>query len=70
VPTPHDLFGLLRVEECALAEFFGRDEWPLVEAQAIPGLSTMLNGQTPSNPVLRPVLTGRAFQLLVRAGCV
>jgi hypothetical protein len=69
-PTPHDLFGLLRVEERALADFFGRDECPLVEAQAIPGLSTVLNGTPPSDPVLRPVLTGRAFQLLVRAGCV
>ncbi len=65
-PAPHDLFGLLRVESHALGEFFARDEWPLAEAQAIPGLSVTLNGQFPPHSTLRPVLTGRAFQLLVR----
>ena len=69
-PAPRDLFGLLRVENHALAEFFARDEWPLAEAQASPGLSVTLNGQLPPHPILRPVLTGRAFQLLVRADCV
>jgi 8-oxo-dGTP pyrophosphatase MutT (NUDIX family) len=67
-PAPHDLFGLLRVEDDALAEFFGRDTWPLEEARALPGLTATLNGQPPHNAVLRPVLTGRAFQLLVRSG--
>ncbi|RLC99576.1 MAG: hypothetical protein DRI77_02450 [Chloroflexi bacterium] len=65
-PAPHDLFGLLRIEPHALADFFARDEWPLAEAQAIPGLSVILNGQLPPHPIMRPVLTGRAFQLLVR----
>ena len=69
-PAPHDLFGLLRVENGTLAEFFARDEWPLKEAQALPGLSFVLNGELPSETVLRPVLTARAFQLLVRDGCV
>jgi len=69
-PAPHDLFGLLRVENRALAEFFARDEWPLEEAQALPGLSIVLNGQLPPSPILRPTLTARAFQLLVRAGYV
>ncbi len=68
-PAPHDLFGLLRVENSGLAEFFARDEWPLAEAQAHPGLTVVLNGPPPPGPILRPVLTGRAFQLLVRAGC-
>ena len=68
VPVPRDLFGLLRVENHALAEFFARDEWPLGEAQAHPGLSIVLNGQPPPGPILRPILTARAFQLLVRAG--
>ncbi len=68
VPAPRDLFGLLRVENHALAEFFARDEWPLDEAQAHPGLSIVLNGQPPPGPILRPILTARAFQLLVRAG--
>ena len=68
VPVPRDLFGLLRVENHALAEFFARDEWPLDEAQAHPGLTIVLNGQPPPGPVLRPILTARALQLLVRAG--
>ena len=70
VPAPRDLFGLLRVENRALAEFFARDEWPLDTAQALSGLTITLNGELPSSPVLRPVLTARAFQLLVRAGHV
>jgi 8-oxo-dGTP pyrophosphatase MutT (NUDIX family) len=69
-PAPHDLFGLLRVENHALAEFFARDEWPLDEAQAHPDLTIVLNGQPPPNPVLYPILTARAFQLLVRGGYV
>ena len=68
VPAPRDLFGLLRVENHALAEFFARDEWPLDEAQAHPGLTIVLNGHLPPDSVLRPILTARAFQLLVRAG--
>jgi 8-oxo-dGTP pyrophosphatase MutT (NUDIX family) len=67
-PAPHDLFGLLRIENDALAEFFGRDTWPLKEAQALPGLMVILNDRPPQNAILRPVLTARAFQLLVRAG--
>ena len=69
-PAPHDLFGLLRLEKRSLAEFFTRDEWPLDEAQAYPGLTLVLNDQLPPDPILRPRLTARAFQLLVRAGYV
>ncbi len=65
-PAPHDLFGLLRIENGALAEFFSRDTWPLKEAQAHPGLTAILNDQPPQNAILRPVLTARAFQLLVQ----
>jgi 8-oxo-dGTP pyrophosphatase MutT (NUDIX family) len=68
-PTPHDLFGLLRVERHALSEFFARDEWPLGQVQAHPALTPVLNDQLPSDAVLRPILTARAFQLLVRSGC-
>ena len=68
-PAPRDLFGLLRIETRALAEFFVRDEWPLAEAQAHSGITITLNGDPPPEPILRPVLTARAFQLLVRAGC-
>ncbi|MBN1978183.1 MAG: NUDIX domain-containing protein [Anaerolineae bacterium] len=66
-PMPHDLFGLLRIENDALAKFFARDEWPLEEALDVPGLTTILNGQPPTRAVLRPILTARAFQLMVRA---
>ena len=69
-PAPRDLFGLLRVEGDALASFFARDEWPLEDAQALPGVTIALNGKPPPSPILRPVLTARAFQLLVRAGGV
>jgi 8-oxo-dGTP pyrophosphatase MutT (NUDIX family) len=69
-PSPHDLFGLLRVENRALAEFFARDEWPLDEACAHPALGITLNGQPPPNSILYPTLTARAFQLLVRGGHV
>ncbi|MCP4537999.1 MAG: NUDIX domain-containing protein [Chloroflexi bacterium] len=70
VPKPHDLFGLLRIENHALSEFFARDEWPLNEINTHPGLTTTLNGTPPSNPVLRPTLTARAFQLLIRGSYV
>ncbi len=70
VPAPDDLFGLLRIENSALTEFFSRDEWPLDQAQDHPGVTITLNGQPPPGPILRPVLTARAFQLLTRAGCV
>jgi hypothetical protein len=67
-PVPRDLFGLLRVENHMRGEFFARDEWPLDEALAHPGLTAILNGQPPPGAILRPILTARAFQLLVRAG--
>ena len=69
-PAPRDLFGLLRVENHTLSEFFARDEWLLDEAQAYPGLTIVLNGQPPLGSILRPILTARAFRLLVRAGYV
>ena len=69
-PAPHDLFGLLRIENSALQEFFARDEWPLDDVHAHPALTAILNGQPPSNPILRPLLTARAFQVLVRGGYV
>jgi 8-oxo-dGTP pyrophosphatase MutT (NUDIX family) len=67
-PAPHDLFGLLRVDDHTLDSFFARDEWRLNEAQTHQGLSVVLNGQPPPDPILHPILTARAYQLLVRAG--
>ena len=68
-PAPGDLYGLLRVEDAAVGDFFARDEMPLDEARAHLGLTITLNGDPPEAAVLRPVLTARAFQSLVRAGC-
>jgi 8-oxo-dGTP pyrophosphatase MutT (NUDIX family) len=68
VPSPRDLFGLLRIAQNAVSAFFARAEWPLEEVRAHPGLTITLNGQPPPNSILRPVLTARAFQALVRAG--
>ncbi len=69
-PAPGDLFGLLRVENDTLTTFFSRDEWSLDDVAAHDGLSTLLNGELPPATVLHPKLTARAFQLLVRTGCV
>ena len=63
-----DLFGLLTVAQPALADFFSRDQWPLEEALAHPALSFDLETDLPAICVLRPVLTARAFQALVREG--
>jgi 8-oxo-dGTP pyrophosphatase MutT (NUDIX family) len=66
-PDPRDLFGLLRIKGDTLARFFAREEWPLEDALSLPGVTIALNGQLPPNPILRLVLTARAFQLLIRA---
>lgn len=65
-----DLFGLLRIQRDELRGFFGRDQMPLSKALAWPGVAITLSGEPPSGAVLRPILTARAFQLLVRAGHV
>lgn len=69
-PAPQGLFGLLWVKNEALSAFFDRDEWPLGEAEAYPGLTITLNDPLPDTAILRPTLTARAFRLLVRAGAV
>ena len=67
-PTLGDLYGLLRVSRHTLSAFFSRDAWPLEEAQTHPGLAFNLKDSLPSGTILNPVLSARAFQLLVRAG--
>jgi hypothetical protein len=67
-PEPGDLLGLLRMEKTAVRRFFDRDEVPLEEAQADPTITIRLTGDLPDRAVLRPVLTARAVQILVRAG--
>jgi hypothetical protein len=67
-PMALDLFGLLCIERKTLAEFFMRDEWPFEDVAQHPALTFTLNGPLPEHPVLRPLLTARAFQAIVRAG--
>ena len=64
-PRRGDLFGLLWIDPSALELFFARREWPLDEALALPGLAFDLASALPSGSVLRPTLTGRAFQVLL-----
>lgn len=65
-PCRKDLFGLLKIERSALEPFFERVEWPLEEALALDGLTFDLESPLPSGSVLRPTLTGRAFQVLLQ----
>jgi 8-oxo-dGTP pyrophosphatase MutT (NUDIX family) len=65
-PRRGDLFGLLTIERPALEPFFARPEWPLDEALARPGLTFDLESTLPADSVLRPTLTGRAFQILLQ----
>ena len=67
-PRRGDLFGLISVARQSLAEFFEPDEWQLDDALSYPGLSIDLVGDLPQGAVLRPKLSARAFQVLVRAG--
>ncbi|NLF03171.1 MAG: NUDIX hydrolase [Anaerolineales bacterium] len=67
-PAPHDLFGLLRLQREAVGEFFARDEWPLQEVQEHPAMAALVNDEIPEQPFLRPVLTARALQTLIRTG--
>lgn len=69
-PRRGDLFGLLTVAGSMLEAFFARAEWPLEEALAHPGLRFDLESDLPAGCVLRPILTARAFQLLVSQGVV
>lgn len=70
MPIGRDLFGLLRVEDEALSAFFARDQWPLAELMAHPGLTATFSSSPPDDVVLRPILTARAFQLATRANLV
>jgi 8-oxo-dGTP pyrophosphatase MutT (NUDIX family) len=67
-PQRGDIFGLLRIERPTLEPFFERVEWPLHEAQALPGLAFDLKSELPSGSLLRPTLTARAFQVLLEQG--
>jgi hypothetical protein len=65
-PRRGDLFGLLSIDRPMLTPFFERTEWPLDEALARSGLTFDLASRLPADSVLRPTLTGRAFQILLQ----
>lgn len=67
-PRRGDLFGLLTVAPVVLAEFLDAPEWPLEVAQAHPGLGLDLASELPPGCVLRPVLTARAFRVVMGQG--
>ncbi len=65
-PRRGDLFGLLTVAHSALDEFLDSPEWPLEVLQAHPGITLDLAGKLPANCILRPILTARAFRVVMR----
>jgi 8-oxo-dGTP pyrophosphatase MutT (NUDIX family) len=65
-PGRGDLFGLLAVARSGLEVFFERSEWPWREASSHADLTFDLALDLPEGSVLRPTLTGRAFQTLLR----
>lgn len=69
-PSRRDLFGLLTVARSALPHFLARDKWPLEEALAHPHLTFDLADDLPAGSTLRPVLTARALQAVVRQGVI
>lgn len=66
-PRRGDLFGLIAVQHSSLRAFFEAEEWTVEAALNHPGLSVDLVGDLPRGAVLRPKLSARAFQVLVRA---
>jgi len=67
-PRRGDLFGLLTVAPAALAEFLDAPEWTVAAIQAHPGLGLDLASELPPDSVLRPVLTARAFRVVMGQG--
>lgn len=67
-PKRRDLFGLLAVAHSGLEPFFERSEWPWGEASSHPDLTFDMASDLPEGSVLRPTLTGRAFQALLKRG--
>lgn len=65
-PRRGDLFGLLTVAHSALEEFLEPPEWPLEALQSHPGITLDLAGRLPANCVFRPVLSARAFRVVMR----
>jgi 8-oxo-dGTP pyrophosphatase MutT (NUDIX family) len=67
-PQRGDLFGLLTVFQSGLEPYFERSEWPWEEAAGHPDFTFDLSSDLPKGSILRPTLTGRAFQVLVQRG--
>ncbi len=64
-PRRGDLFGLLTVAPEALSDFLETPEWPLEMVRAHPGLGLDLASELPPGCVLRPILTARAFRVVM-----
>ena len=70
--TPHlgDLHGFLRVDGDALLEYFSQPERSLTNTMELPGVSFQTRAALPGNSILRPVLTARAYQIILSAGYI
>jgi hypothetical protein len=66
VPLRGDLFGLLAIGRSGLRAFFDRVAWPWEEAAARPETTFDLERDLPEGSVIRPTLTGRALQALLK----
>ena len=64
-PGRGDLFGLLAVAHSGIRMFFERAEWVWDDASGHPDLLFDLTSSLPQGSILRPTLTGRAFQVLL-----
>jgi hypothetical protein len=69
-PTCRDLCGLLAVPFGVLPSVFGPAEVALEQVVALPGVRLLTQASLPAQLLLRPVWTGRSFQLLFQAGCL
>ena len=70
--TPHlgDLYGFLRIDGGSLLTYFSQPERNLTNAIELPGVSIQTKAALPGRSILRPVLTARAYQIILGAGYV
>ena len=68
--TPHlgDLHGFLRIDGNILIEYFSQPERSCTDVMDLPGVSIQTKAAFPDNSILRPVLTARAYQIILNAG--
>jgi NUDIX domain-containing protein len=70
--TPHlgDLHGILHIDNHILIEYFSQPERSLIDTTELSGVSIQTRVALPSNSILRPVLTARAYQIILNSGYV